>query len=552
MPNGALPSQRSATSDTFFGRLAGTRTEHHELARVPRGLHVLVLGGSRLAMSVGGGSYCQRMLRRLDLKSPWRSLDRGFWPNDLPLGKRTVIYGHNGSGKSTLAELLLSLSEGQAATGVVWEQNDERKVTVSVGGSSPSSLAVFTRAWVEANLSEFLAGENADAIVTLGQAAIDSKEKEEELEREIERLRDEADRMGELRRKSQQKVDKLVREVQERIVDELQRFDYGHYSRNRYSVIKVGEMLRAASGKFPDDGAHADALVRLGEGAPSTVPDVASPPTTLDGLRQLGSILSRTPTRVAIAALEVSRVAQEWVEQGLLLHEQRQNCLFCDGTLSMERREQLARHFDESWLQIRSEAQQLLAKVGEQRRTLIAWLESLPDHSALSSDLQAVYKQAAEETRSEVDARVACLELVENALKAKAADPSATPDEPECEVLGIAVSATVISEAVMDHNEQEQRHEELTTHWKAVVLDHIIGSQSRTFRDLETQAAEAKEANADAVRAAELAERAIERVRQEQFTTKEMADTLTRDLARVYGKEHLNIAVTGDGTMPLL
>ena len=50
------------------------------------------------------------MLRKLDLKGPWRSLDIDFWPDELPAGGRTVVYGHNGSGKSTLSELLLSLS----------------------------------------------------------------------------------------------------------------------------------------------------------------------------------------------------------------------------------------------------------------------------------------------------------------------------------------------------------------------------------------------------------------------------------------------------------
>lgn len=487
------------------------------------------------------------MLRRLDLKDSWRSLDKGFWPEDLPMGCATVVYGHNGSGKSTLAELLLSLGEGQAATRVMWEQDDRHNLDVPLGGSGPTSIAVFTRAWVEANLSEFLAGENADAIITLGRAAIDSRDKEAELEAELERLQGLAEKSEELHRKTQQEVEKHARGVQTRIVDELQRFDYNHYSKNRYSVVKVSEMLRSASSDFPGDGAHAEALVMLGEGAPSMVPDVANPPAILEGLNELGSALENTPTRVAIAALEADLRAQEWVEQGIALHAARQTCLFCDRALSTERRQQLARHFDESWLQIRSQAQQLLERVAEQKKALITWLDSLPAHSTLSIDIQAAYEHAADEARREVDARVACIELVENALNAKIADPSVTPDEPERDVLDAAVSATVLSEAVNAHNEQARQHEELTAHRKAVVLDHIIGSQSQVFRDLETQAAAADEANVCAVKDIALAERAIQRVRQEQFTTKEMADTLTRDLTRVYGKEHLSIAVTDDG-----
>src|SRR5688572_23066831 len=119
------------------------------------------------------------MLRRIDLKGRWRCLDKGFWPDDLPMGCRTVVYGHNGSGKSTLAELLMSVAEGNPATDVIWENQHRQRKVVQVGGSSQAPVvAVFTRRWVEANLAGFLDGSSASAIVTLGKAAIDAKEEE--------------------------------------------------------------------------------------------------------------------------------------------------------------------------------------------------------------------------------------------------------------------------------------------------------------------------------------------------------------------------------------
>lgn len=487
------------------------------------------------------------MLRRLDLKDPWRSLDKGFWPDSLPLGRATVVYGHNGSGKSTLAELLLSLGEGPAATSVVWEHDDGVKVNVPSGGNGPAAVAVFTRAWVEANLSEFLAGKSADAIVTLGKAAIDSKEKEEELEAEVERTRDLAGKAEELHREIQRELDKVVRAVQNRIVGELQRFDFNHYTKSRYSVVKVSDMLRSTRGDFPDDSAHADALVRLGEGALSTVPDVADPPAGLERLDEFGGILSRTPTRVAIRALEASPRVQDWVEKGLPLHESEEDCLFCGSLLPAERKEQLARHFDESWLQIRHEAQQALAGVAEYKKRLDAWLGSLPKETDLSGDLQAAYKRTEEGARREVGVRLACIEKIETALGAKIADPGATLDAPDISVLTAVLDVADLADTVRRHNDQARRHEELTKLRKTIVLDHIVGSQGQFFRDLEEQCSEARRAHSDALEAAERAEREVEEVRQQQFTTKEMADILTRDLARVYGKGHLSIAVTEDG-----
>lgn len=233
------------------------------------------------------------MLRRFDLKQSWRSLDTGFWPDDLPAGCRTVVYGHNGSGKSTLSELLLSLAEGDCATGMAWEDENRQRTTVGAGGAGPSApVAVFTRRWVEANLSAFLDGASASAIVTLGKEAIVAKEEEERLVGEISKLRDEAKEAVKQQKVAVDKVDKLVRHVQDRIVSDLKEFDYTHFTKNRYSVPKVQEDLRKYTGEYPGSNAHAEALKRLAEGAPSQVPEVASPPASISVLAGLTEIRS--------------------------------------------------------------------------------------------------------------------------------------------------------------------------------------------------------------------------------------------------------------------
>ncbi|MCP2264643.1 AAA family ATPase [Promicromonospora thailandica] len=489
------------------------------------------------------------MLRRLDIKDQWRSLDKGFWPDDLPSGSRTVVYGHNGSGKSTLSELLLSLAEGTSATSVAWEDENRRRTNVSMGGAGPStSMAVFTRKWVETNLSAFLGGAGASAIVTLGKEAIDAKEEEARLVEEIGGLRDEAKEAAKQRRVADDKVGKLAREVQDRIVFELREFDYKRFTKHRYSVTKVQEELRKYKGDFPNDNAHADALKRLGEGAPSAVREVTAPPAgVVNDLTSLAGLLAETPTRVAIQALERNPSAQTWVERGVALHEGLDHCLFCAGEIDSDRRDQLARHFDESWLQIRGRARAMLTAVNGERQALADWHAALPATTSLASDLQAVYEGAAQQAKTDVDDRVAALATIETVLDAKAADPSATPEAPDWSVLGTTPSATVLTQAVAEHNNQVRRHAEATAERMQIVLDHLVGSQSEAFRRLEEQAKELAAQSETAERSAELADRRLDEVRQSRFTTKDMADTLTRDLARVYGKDHLSVAVTPDG-----
>ncbi len=489
------------------------------------------------------------MLRRLDLKTPWRSLDKDFWPDDLPLGSRTVIYGHNGSGKSTLAELLLRVAEGAGVPGVVWEHEDKRQSLLGLGSASPSpSMAVFTRQWVEENLSAFLDGASASAIVTLGREAINAKEEEQQLIVEINRLTDEAADAERHGRSAAGKVEQLTREVQDRIVSELKEFDYNHYTKNRFSITRVQGDLRAHVGDYPDSNAHAEALKRLGEGAPESMPEVDGAPGGIaESLAVLSDILAETPTRVAIQALEGDAAIQTWVEQGLELHDGLDHCLFCASEVTDTRRVLLARHFDESWLQIRGKAKTLLAAVTHEKQALVAWCATLPATERLVSELHSVYEPALKQAKADVDDRVDCLKAVEDALGAKVADPSATPNAPDWSVLGSEPPITVIAHAVTEHNGRARRHEEVTSERKRTVLSHLVGSHAETFREFEEQARNLDRERLSSQAAAELAARRLDEVRQAQFTTKDMADTLSRDLARVYGKDHLSVAVTADG-----
>jgi hypothetical protein len=171
-------------------------------------------------------------------------------------------------------------------------------------------------------LSDFLDGESASAIVTLGKEAIHAKDEEARLVQEIAKLRDEGKEATKQQKAAADKVDQLARDVQDRIVSQLKALDYAHFTKNRYSVNKIRDDLRNHMGEFADSNAHAEALKRLGEGAPSLVPNIAAPPIGVSShLIGLSELLTEKPTRVAIQALEGNPTAQTWVEQGFALHE---------------------------------------------------------------------------------------------------------------------------------------------------------------------------------------------------------------------------------------
>ncbi|WGH09981.1 AAA family ATPase [Rothia kristinae] len=489
------------------------------------------------------------MLRRLKIEKSWRSFNSHFWPDDLPLGRKTVIYGHNGSGKSTFSELLLDLSEGGGATDVAWEDESMHITKVPTGTAAPSpSISVFTRRWIEANLSAFLEGRNASAIVTLGKAAIDAKADEKKLTDELVKLKEAAAETDRQEAAAKKNVEVLARNVQNEIVSQLQAFDYTHFTKSRYSINRVKNDLRSYHGEYPSSDDHAASLKLLGENAPSSLNEVAAPPSNFKSeLDSITEILARTPTRVAIQTLDGIPTVQKWVEQGVSLHEGVDHCYFCDGKISNERRNQLALHFDESWHTIRGEVRDLQEAASRKRRDLELWRASFPQVSNLASEIQQVYAEALQYIDIDVKNRVSALESIERVLAEKSNDPSSTPEAQDWSVLSTDISATELSNAVIKHNDLVKRHAEITAKRQETVLNHLVSAQSADFIRLEREAQELATKKAADEKSVALTERRLSEVRQSQFTTKDMADTLTRDLSRVYGKDHLNVEVTSDG-----
>ena len=343
--------------------------------------------------SVGGPQYCRPMLRRLDPKTQYRSLGQGFWPSNIALGKRTIIYGHNGSGKSTLSDLLLEIAAGTSPIDATWEdENGVAHKIVKGGGGPPPSMAVFTKSWVRKNLSQFLEGAGASPIVTLGEEAIEAKEQEQELVEQVEEFRTKAKDAEKRGHDHAAKAKKLATAAQDAIADQLKEFDYERFTKSRYSMPVVEGKLRAYKGEFPDESKHAEALKRLGEGAAERVSEIADPPDGLaDALEGLEALLTETPTSVALDSLAADQGRQAWAERGIHLHEELDECLFCGNPITEERRQQLAKHFDKSWFEIRERAQALLGAVQRANAASSGWLKTLADPKDLVSELRDGY-----------------------------------------------------------------------------------------------------------------------------------------------------------------
>lgn len=465
------------------------------------------------------------------------------------MGRRSVIYGHNGSGKSTLCDLVLTMSQTGAPVAMHWEDAEGVDHAMSVTDLPPvPSIAVFSKRWVEENLDAFLDGDTASAIVTLGREAISNRERIEELEAELVDHQRAARQAGDRAEEASRRAQRVARDVQTNIASELGEVDRTRFTRQRYNITIVKADLVDFAKKFPDVAERSAALQRLGEPVPTRVqlprPAPGSPSDLLD---EVATLFGRTPTRLPLASLEGSSDAQVWVERGRELHVERDQCLFCDGAVTEERREVLARHFDESWLLLRNEATSLAQRFGSEIRALEEWPDTWPAPELVASDIRDAYAAALNALGEECRKRVAVLRDVEERLRGKEQDPSCVPVMPDVADAEFPLATAVAEQALEEHNERADNHERLRENNIQIVLDHLLGSGRDKYTAAVKDELEARTLADQHVKAVALTEQALVQTRAEQFTTSETADRLTEDLSRVYGRNHLSVQVTSDG-----
>lgn len=489
------------------------------------------------------------MLRRLIVQSPWRSLHPSTWPDDAPLGRHSVIYGHNGSGKSTLAELLLSLSRQDVGRTVRWEDERRKASTLSAETPTPpTNLAVFTGQWIQENLRDFLEGDNAPAIVTLGQEAIEAKELESNIQNEISSLQEKLNQTRERNKRATEDRTKLLRDAQNEIDSKLRDSDYNLFSKNKFNITRIGERIRNFTQEVPDTELYSHSLRHLLDPIPATL-QMPPPPPPLDPeiSASIHRNLSETPTSILIDSLAKDQEAQTWVQQGTRLHTERETCLYCNGKIGQERRDQLANHFDASWSRLTSEATSLTQRIDSHKAGLTSWLDQFPAPDSVAATYREPFSTQLGSLRTAMELRIQTLDSLKSLLESKSQNPTRVLTTPDFDDLLMPVDIEELSTTLAAQNDEAARGESVRSQRQGIILDFILGERKDDLAalDLEVTSTESEFSAVTAILATKEAE--LEQVREKRFSTKKMADNISNDLSRVYGRNHLAIHVSSDG-----
>ncbi|OLO62856.1 hypothetical protein BKH24_01005 [Actinomyces oris] len=373
------------------------------------------------------------------------------WKPDggVEFARVNLIYGQNGSGKSTLANLLAGCAanacpESESRDG----NNDEANSGLQLLATQDAGLSsfpidlddrefwgrvrVFNKDFVRKNLRfEEANGPQPAALLTIGERLADAEEQLKILHPQRDEVKNSIHALEKRVTSSENAIGKRMTAVAKQIVDDLRSSPISRYrATNVYSKRQVRELLENNPLSLTD--ASTDLAADRERATGQAMNSVNLPPRgilmeqdALNDVRQLlaTSVLGNTP----ISELVGHPGRSMWVQEGISLHQDLEECLFCGQELPADRLKALNAHFDESFKKIQADIDSFINRLRRSEAISRSYLDSFPGRSDVYEDLQEELQNSRTIYESEHNTYAETIHSIVLALKEKRENPFGTP-----------------------------------------------------------------------------------------------------------------------------
>lgn len=495
-----------------------------------------------------------RMFTRFNRIGDYRIYQRwSMGPSASAFGRVNLVFGTNGSGKSTLASLMQECVDETLlpSADVRFDWQEAGLSTEQITEASHDAwrrVHVFNRDYVLRSL-RFEGGEGPrpDALLTLGEANVRARD---ELAEKRARATEITTRRAEVRAQSAaaaKRRDELMRGAAKTVVSDLGSVSDRYRATNAYTITQVRNMLRQ------DRAVLEDASVDLAEDLILAKAALLSPavrvarPVLVDvtALASIDALLAESVTDRAIDELAEHGERAEWVQTGLQLHEDLDRCLFCNGSITTARREELDAHFGAALLHLQRRVDDSIRRLEDSSRNAGAHLASLPLGRDLYAEVVDDFDNAKEAYSTALAQYQTSIQTLVAVLQAKRSNPFDTPRRPAD--LRLLPPSTADLEAVLSrHDARSQTHaKSVADAARRVELRHIADIASDVDRS-HVEATHADDEWTELGREKVETESRILALADLEADPTPLADELTRSLARLLGRDELSFATGPD------
>jgi wobble nucleotide-excising tRNase len=294
------------------------------------------------------------------------------WPAELSdFARFNVIYGWNGAGKTTLSNLFLHLQKKQPMfEGEIEFRFGQNNISgADLGSSILPSVKVFNRAFVRAALFE-TAGQQFSPIYYLGEENVETQKQIEELKSQCDKAQKQLAITASNKQRAENALDnfsiaqaKIIREA----LNSSGQNPYNNYDKRGF----INKASKLTPTNYTANILDTQKKIKLREklvGKPKDrIASLEAEYPNLISLTDIArSVLSRSIVSNTIERLAANPTLAAWVQQGLELHQAKNNsdsCEFCGQPIPANRIRHLESHFNDEFKEFQNELADSIEKI---------------------------------------------------------------------------------------------------------------------------------------------------------------------------------------------
>lgn len=430
----------------------------------------------------------------------------------LSLKQFNLVYGFNGSGKSTLSRIFAALQRGKKHERLPEGCTFEIEMSDGVRFAYPKAhtglekrVCVFNNDFIADNL-RWESGV-ASPIFYIGADQAEAAEQLKILERALPAARAEQEGMTKLLKEREKAFNEYKRVIARTVSQHLRQAARYEATQFVADIDKLG----ASGPKLTDVDLDATIATCARSEPPAKVKPVDLPFAKLmETIEAAAQLAPRSIGSIVLKGLDLHPRMVPWVNQGHEYHltHDLKECLYCGGSITEERRQQLVAAFDDKLSEFANELSTAVHSARECVEALNSTRAAIPAAAQLSAEFQPAFEAAASALMAALDDIAPLLTTSVGALRDRADAPTKpvavelpTTDEINARIRSLeerceAVNAICKQHADMvdDFNEHQRKaREAIRRHFVLSSSDeyekHLKGISDATLKEDDAKAA---------------------------------------------------------------
>ncbi|WP_406657482.1 AAA family ATPase [Methanolobus sp. ZRKC2] len=462
--------------------------------------------------------------------------------------KYNLIYGWNYSGKTTLSRLFrcielnnlhLDFSDAQFE---LTDINTNRIKHDSLDNSS-YQFRIFNTDFVNDNL--YWDDQEANPIFILGEEDIELQKQIEELDTKIDNLQNE---------KEDHRQEKLrhLDDLEKKLTDKARELNRIKTPYNKSKLKKTLEVFRDTIDEYFLNERELGTLIEtINTPSKDKISEISFHLLDKEKIENFRELLERTVIAQTIEKLKANPELNNWIQKGLILHRDKNQCEFCGNQLDVNLLEAYENHFSKEYEIILSELNAQIAELNTYQISL-----SIPDEKRVNPQLEDGYIKAKDNLDKSINTYNDKIKEVSDLLNKKMNNPfdKYTDSFPIFSINLIIEDLNALNEIINKHNN---------------ICDNFQNEQTEAFTKIELHyACEFNKDNDYYIKLDELLEfdikitSIVDEIREHEASLKEIksnlsdigkaAEKINGELQSIFGKEHIKLEAIENNKFQIL